>query len=154
MSSKPIISVVIPSYNDCSIIRPYYEAITSYLEQQQDYDYELIYVDDGSSDGSQRTLTEIANSDDKVIYIELMRNYGQQRALFAGLSESNGDFVVTLDGDFQYDPEVITQLANALGNTYELASGIRKGRQDKKLDMMVSRLGNAAIANGEVASQG
>lgn len=147
MDAKPLISVVLPSYNDRDIILPYYEVIVRELDAQQDYDYELIYVDDGSSDGSQQTLQALAARDPRVTFVELFRNYGQQRALFAGLAQSRGEFVVTLDGDYQYEPDVILTLVRALGERYDLASGIRQRRRDRLRDVLASRLGNAVIAN-------
>jgi undecaprenyl-phosphate 4-deoxy-4-formamido-L-arabinose transferase len=144
-SGKPLISVVIPSYNDEPIIRPFYKAIADTLSSQKAYDYELIYVDDGSSDGSQETLASLAEEDGRITYLELFRNFGQQRALFAGLSASKGDFVVTLDGDYQYKPEVIFQLVSAMGNEYDMASGIRTNRMDSWRVKLFSKIGNKLI---------
>jgi undecaprenyl-phosphate 4-deoxy-4-formamido-L-arabinose transferase len=144
---KPLVSVVIPSYNDREIILPYYETIVAYLDKQNEYDFELVYVDDGSSDGSQETLKALAKQDSRVTYVELFRNYGQQRALFAGLSQSRGDYAVTLDGDYQYEPDVILQLLRAMGDEYDLASGIRRRRRDSIVDVISSRIGNAIITN-------
>ena len=145
MTAKPLISVVIPSFNDEPIIHPFYSAIKETLDAQDLYDYELIYVDDGRSDGSQDTLAELAKSDDRVAYVELFRNFGQQRALFAGLKESRGDYVVTIDGDFQTEPGVIIQLADALSRGFDLASGIRKRRQDRWFSVVSSKIGNMLI---------
>ncbi|MGE0483638.1 MAG: glycosyltransferase family 2 protein [Gammaproteobacteria bacterium] len=142
---RPLISVVIPSYNDREIILPYFTAISATLDGQDEFDYELIYVDDGSSDDSQQVLRELAAGQQRVTYVELMRNYGQQRALFAGLSESKGDYVVTLDGDYQYEPEVILQLVAALRSGFDLVSGVRKQRKDNIKDVLTSRWGNAVI---------
>jgi glycosyltransferase involved in cell wall biosynthesis len=143
--SRPLISVVLPSYNDRDIIRPYYEAITRTLDADERFAYELIYVDDGSSDGSQATLETIAEQDQRVTYIELVRNFGQQRALFAGLSEAKGKYVVTLDGDFQYEPTVILDLITAMGENYDLASGIRTRRKGTLLEKSTSKLANTII---------
>ncbi|MEJ2718566.1 MAG: glycosyltransferase family 2 protein [Deltaproteobacteria bacterium] len=143
--SKPLISVVVPSYNDKPIIMPFYEAIRKVLDSTDQFDYEIIYVDDGSSDGSQETLAAIAEQDPRVTYIELFRNFGQQRALFAGMSKSKGDYVVTLDGDYQYDPEAILQLVSAMGGQYDMASGIRVKRTGSFLEKWSSRLGNYII---------
>jgi glycosyltransferase involved in cell wall biosynthesis len=142
---KKIISVVLPSFNDDPIILPYYKAITDKLESQMKYDFELIYVDDGSHDGSPATLQALSESDPRVTYIELFRNYGQQRALFAGLAASKGDYVITLDGDFQYGPEVILQLVEAMSDKYDLASGIRIKRQDPPFERATSYIGNHLI---------
>ncbi|KGF71697.1 hypothetical protein DO97_16095 [Neosynechococcus sphagnicola sy1] len=143
--SQPLISVVIPSYNDEPIIRPFYDAIVQTLGSQLDYGFELIYVDDGSVDPSPHTLSQLAKEDQRVTFIELCRNYGQQRALFAGLSVAKGDYVVTIDGDYQYPPEVILQLVQAMGHQYEMASGIRTHRRDNWCDILASKLGNLII---------
>ncbi|MBI2994961.1 MAG: glycosyltransferase family 2 protein [Gammaproteobacteria bacterium] len=143
---KLLISVVLPSYNDEPIIRPFYQAILKVLEGQSRYDFELIYVDDGSTDGSQTTLAEIASSNARVTYIELFRNFGQQRALFAGLSHARGDVVITLDGDFQYEPQVILQLADAFAESgCDVVSGVRDNRQDSWFGRLSSWIGNQMI---------
>ena len=142
---RPLISIVMPSYNDEPIILPYYEAIKKTLGDQKTFDYELVYVDDGSTDGSQNTLERLANEDPRVCFIELYRNFGQQRALFAGMSHAVGDYVITLDGDYQYPPQVIIQLAEALRKGPELVSGIRKGRRDPLFSRIASGIGNHII---------
>jgi glycosyltransferase involved in cell wall biosynthesis len=142
---RPIISVVVPSFNDRDIILPFYEAIKRALESDARFNYEIVYVDDGSSDGSQETLASLAERDPKVVYVELCRNFGQQKALFAGLSVSKGDYVVTLDGDYQYDPEVILSLVSAMGTTYDMASGIRVRRKGSSFEKWTSSLGNRII---------
>lgn len=144
-SKKPLISVVIPSYNDEAVIRPFYEAVVDVFKAAPDYDFEIIYIDDGSVDGSTEILEQLAREEERVTYIEFYRNYGQQRALFAGLKESRGDYVVTIDGDYQYDPSVIIQLTEALEEGYELASGIRKIRMDGLLSVISSKIGNLFI---------
>lgn len=141
-SSKKLISIVIPSFNDNEIILPYYRAIRETLDNQTEFDFELIYVDDGSSDNSIDTLSNLARNEEKVIYIEFFRNFGQQPALFAGLLQSKGDYVITLDGDYQYHPSIIIELIEAMGNRFDMASGIRINRQDPLIATWFSRLGN------------
>jgi glycosyltransferase involved in cell wall biosynthesis len=145
MGARPIISVVVPSFNDKDIIVPFYEAIKRLLESDDRFGYEIVYVDDGSSDGSQQTLASLAEQDPRVVYVELYRNFGQQKALFAGLSVSKGDYVVTLDGDYQYDPDVILSLVSAMGTTYDMASGIRIRRKGSFFEKWSSAMGNAII---------
>jgi glycosyltransferase involved in cell wall biosynthesis len=143
--ARPFISVVVPSFNDRDIIVPFYEAIKNTLEADDSFDYEIVYVDDGSSDGSQETLASLAQSDPKVLYVELLRNFGQQRALFAGLSVSRGDYVVTLDGDYQYEPDVILSLVKAMDTRYDMASGVRIRRKGSRFEKWSSSMGNMII---------
>ncbi|MBF0553532.1 MAG: glycosyltransferase family 2 protein [Nitrospirae bacterium] len=138
---KKVISIILPSYNDCEIIGPYHKAITDLLVSQDRYDWELIYVDDGSTDGSVEFLKELASVDTKMISIELSRNFGQQKALFCGMDESRGDIVITLDGDFQYPPEVIMQLSDKMSEGYDIVSGVRLDRNDPFLDRLFSAIG-------------
>jgi glycosyltransferase involved in cell wall biosynthesis len=145
---KEKITVVLPSYNDREIILPFFEAIQATLLACEDFEFEMIYVDDGSRDCSQEVLTDLALKHDGVVYVELFTNFGQQRALFEGLRRSTGDYVVTLDGDYQYEPIVILQLVRALrdGN-YDLASGIRSARKDTISEKLTSKIGNYLIRN-------
>lgn len=145
LNHSRLISVIIPSFNDRSIIRPFYNAIISTLSAQTEFNYELIYVDDGSVDGSQAELAALAESDPQVVFIELFRNFGQQRALFAGLARARGEVVVCIDGDYQYEPEVILTLARALGDGYDMASGVRIGRVEGAASRFASAVGNRLI---------
>lgn len=144
-SAAKLISVVIPSYNDREIVRPFHKAIIDVLEGQSKYSFELIYVDDGSADGSQEVLRELAQTDERIVFIELFCNFGQQKALLAGLMHARGDIVVCIDGDYQYDPDAIIELAEALGDTYEMASGIRVGRVENFSTRFSSYVGNHMI---------
>lgn len=143
--SRPMISVVVPSFNDKDIIVPFYNAIKRVMDADDRFTYEIVYVDDGSSDGSQKVLAELAEQDPQVVYVELCRNFGQQKALFAGLSVSKGDYVVTLDGDYQYEPQAILLLVSAMGSAYDMASGIRIARKGSHFEKWSSAMGNAII---------
>ncbi len=141
-----MISVVLPSYNDADLIRPFYDAIRACLENQDRYAWELVYVDDGSRDHSVEVLAALAAEDSRVTAIEFERNFGQQRAMFAGLKHARGDYVVLLDGDFQYEPRAILDLVNAMGPEHEMASGVRLDRKDDALTVYASRIGNWIIS--------
>lgn len=139
---KSLISVVIPSYNDKEIIKVYHDSITECLSNQDRYHWELLYVDDGSTDGSVDVLSELVQKDDKIVFLELNANFGQQKAFYCGLRESKGDIVVTLDGDYQYPPEVILQLADAMTErNCDIVSGIRQNRCDPFFGKLTSRAG-------------
>ncbi|MBI2340379.1 MAG: glycosyltransferase family 2 protein [Deltaproteobacteria bacterium] len=127
---KPLVSLVITSYNDREIIRPYFEAISKTLSTQTQYAWEIIYVDDGSTDGSVGILESLASQQANVAFIELTRNFGQQKAFLAGMRHAGGDAVITLDGDFQYPPECLVALAQKVFENNDIVSGIRTKRQD------------------------
>lgn len=130
MTQKPLLSLVIPSYNDRVIIRPFYEAIVQTLRAQEQYDWEVIYVDDGSVDGSIEELAALVRQSSHVRFLELSRNFGQQKAYLTGLKYARGDVVITLDGDYQYNPACLLVMAGKLLEGYDIVSGIRICRQD------------------------
>jgi glycosyltransferase involved in cell wall biosynthesis len=113
-----------------------------------DYDYEVIYVDDGSTDGSMNTLEAYAQEhSDKVKVIEFRRNFGQTAAMAAGIDNSSGDVIVTLDADLQNDPADIPALLQHIEKGYDVASGWRVDRKDTFLTRTLpSRIANWLIS--------
>lgn len=140
-----LLSVVITSYNDQPIIEPYFEAIRSTLSRQETFNWEILYVDDGSSDGSLETLNRIAQEDSHVTVIELARNFGQQKAFLAGIKRARGDVIITLDGDFQYPPDCLMELARKTLGGYDIVSGVRVHRKDPLLTRTASVAGQIFI---------
>ncbi|MCR9288654.1 MAG: glycosyltransferase family 2 protein [Bacteroidetes bacterium] len=123
------LSVVIAVYNEELNVKPLTEQITNALEG---YDYEIIFVDDGSSDNTIPNLKAIDNSALKII--EFRKNYGQSSALMAGIDYAIGDYIITLDGDLQNDPsDIPMMLKMAEEGDWDLVAGIRKKRQDGML---------------------
>ncbi len=109
--------------------------------------YEILFVDDGSTDGSLRELQSLAERDSLVKVIRLRCNFGQTAAMQAGMENATGDVLVTLDGDLQNDPADIPLLLTKINEGYDLAHGWRKNRQDKWLSRKLpSRIANALIA--------
>jgi len=139
------ISVVIPLYNEEENITELHTRVTDSL-RNQDFDYEIIYVDDGSTDRTYNLLTEIQHRDNRVLVISFRRNFGQTAAFTAGFDWSSGDIVVTLDGDLQNDPKDIPKLVSMM-DKYDLVSGWRKHRKDKFLSRRLpSILANTLIS--------
>ena len=102
------VSVVIPCFNERDNLRPLCQALSRELQL---YDrYEILFVDDGSTDGSLALLRQLATEDSGVGYLQLSRNFGHQQALKAGLDRAGGDCVITMDGDLQHDPKLIHTL--------------------------------------------
>ncbi len=120
------ISIVITVYNEEENIRPLVEQI---LVALNGYDYEIIFVDDGSKDNTVKAIKNLKH--DRIKLVELKQNYGQCPALKAGIDQSEGEFIVTMDGDLQNDPaDIPKMICLAEEGDYDLVAGIRQKRQD------------------------
>ncbi|MEZ6086294.1 MAG: glycosyltransferase family 2 protein [Phycisphaerae bacterium] len=111
-NAKPTISLVVPVYNEAALIERLHSEVTSAIDRV-DANWEVIYVDDGSSDESLEMLRVLQERDSRVVVVELSRNWGHQPAISAGLSVAKGDAVVLMDGDLQDPPSVIPDLVAA-----------------------------------------
>jgi glycosyltransferase involved in cell wall biosynthesis len=119
-----LVSVIIPIYNEEENIQPLYNALTSVMDAEA-YDYELLFIDDGSSDRTFQLLQPIAEKDSKVELLSFRRNFGKASAWAAGFDQAKGDVVVTIDGDLQNDPKDIPNLVSYIGE-YDVVNGWRK----------------------------
>lgn len=142
VGGKPELSIFLPVFNEEPNLRPLHakldEALTALGRTA-----EIIYVDDGSSDGSLAVLRELANMDQRVRIVALKRNYGQTAAMAAGIDAANGQVLIPMDADLQNDPSDISRLLDKLDQGYDVVSGWRKHRQDK----VVTRKIPSMIAN-------
>lgn len=120
-----LISIVVPVYNEEDNIEHFYEAICDVFKNLQ-YDFELVYIDDGSKDRSREILRELEKKDERVQPIFLARNFGHQLALTCGLDHADGDAVVMMDGDMQHPPELIPVLLQKWEEGYEVVQTIRE----------------------------
>jgi glycosyltransferase involved in cell wall biosynthesis len=123
------LSIIIPVYNEEENIPILHENINSVLRRLE-ISYEVIYVDDGSSDGSFLQLQHLAQRDPQVQVIRLRRNFGQTAAISAGVDHSRGQVLVFMDGDLQNDPTDIPRLLGKIDEGYDVVSGWRKKRHD------------------------
>jgi glycosyltransferase involved in cell wall biosynthesis len=123
------ISVVVPVYNEEPSLRPLYDALTAALERLGQ-SYEIVFVDDGSRDGSFATLTALHEKDQHVRVIRFRRNFGKTPALVAGFSHVRGEIVFTMDADLQDDPEEMARFLEKLDDGYDLVSGWKYPRHD------------------------
>lgn len=141
------ISVVVPLYNEEESIPYLYPALTNALEGYGK-PYEIIVVDDGSTDKSFALLAERARQDARMTIIRLRRNSGQTAAFAAGFDMARGDVVITMDADMQNDPKDIPLLMEKIDEGYDIVSGWRKDRQDRYLDRKLpSMIANRLISN-------
>ena len=129
MYDSPDISVVIPVFNERENLRPLYEGIREVLDDMG-RTWELLFVDDGSTDGSYAVQQDLALLDGHVRVVRLRRNFGQTAAMSAGFDHAQGEIIITMDGDLQNDPTDIPMLVETLETGYDIVSGWRKGRKD------------------------
>lgn len=144
MTSPTYLSVVVPMYNEEEAIGPLVEATRQALESMASW--ELVLVNDGSTDATPELADRIVAEDPRVRTIHLARSYGQSVAMQAGFDHARGRIVVTMDGDLQNDPRDIPRLVEKLESGYDLVTGYRANRQDKWLTRRLpSRVANLAI---------
>jgi glycosyltransferase involved in cell wall biosynthesis len=136
------LSLVIPVYNEAEELPALYRAISETLGRLPQ-SAEIVFANDGSSDGSAAGLDEIAACDPRVRVLHLARNYGQTAALMAGIQNSTGDVVILMDGDGQNDPADIPRLLYKLAEGFDVVSGWRQVRHDRALTRRLP----SAIAN-------
>lgn len=129
MTQKKI-SVVIPSYNEQDNVKVLSQSLLE-IFNNLDYDYEIIFINDGSSDDTLKNIIALSTSQKKVFYINLSRNFGHQNALKAGLDQATGDAVISMDADMQHPPQLITELIKKWEEGYEVV--YTKRLSDKKL---------------------
>lgn len=124
------ISVVIPLLNEEESLIELYEWIAKVM-QSNHFSYEIIFIDDGSTDGSWKIIEQLSQKDNRVKAIRFFKNYGKSQALHAGFQRTQGNVVITMDADLQDNPEEIPELYNMIVNeNYDLVSGWKKKRYD------------------------
>jgi glycosyltransferase involved in cell wall biosynthesis len=140
--ATPKLSVIVPFYNEEDSIGPMHDAVVAAVEPL-DIPFEMVFVDDGSRDGTALRGEDIARRDPRVRLVKFRRNYGQTAAMAAGIEYASGEVLVTMDGDLQNDPKDIEHLLAKMAEGYDIVVGWRHKRQDK----LVSRKIPSKIAN-------
>ena len=144
--NAPKLSVFLPVFNEEPNLRPLHEKLDRAL-RQLGHTAEIIYVDDGSSDGSLAILRQIASDDRRVRVIALRRNYGQTPAMAAGIDAARGEVLIPMDADMQNDPADIKRLLDKLDEGFDVVSGWRKHRKDPLITRKIpSQLANWLIS--------
>lgn len=140
------ISIVVPVYNEQENVESVYSGIRSAL-QNMNLSFEIIMVDDGSSDGSYRLLLMLASEDASLKVIRFRRNFGQTAAMAAGFDYAKGNIIIPMDGDLQNDPADIPRLIEKINEGYDVVSGWRRDRKDTFITRKIpSMLANALIS--------
>jgi glycosyltransferase involved in cell wall biosynthesis len=141
-----LISFVIPTYNEEQSLEKLYQLIEKHVPEE--HTYEIIFVDDGSTDGSLGVLKQLHEQDPRVKVIRFRRNFGKAAALMAGFDHAEGETVFTMDADLQDDPEEIPRFLAKLDEGYDLVSGWKYPRLDPITKTAPSKLANFAIRAG------
>ena len=127
------ISIVIPMYNEHEIANMCYKRINEVIKQLNNYEYEIIFINDGSKDNTQLILEEIAKEDKNVKILSFSRNFGHQAAVTAGIKYVTGDAIVIMDADLQDPPELIPDMLKLWEDGNEVIYGKRKARKGESL---------------------
>jgi glycosyltransferase involved in cell wall biosynthesis len=145
--SRKAISVVVPVLDEEQTIRPLFEKVSTVITSMAVHDYEIIFIDDGSSDRSWDRIEALyAREPERVRGILFRKNFGKTAALAAGFEQSVGDVIVTMDADLQDEPEEIPKLIAKLDEGFDLVSGWKQNRQDGLEKTIPSRVFNAITA--------
>lgn len=139
------VSVVIPVYNERESVRPLAEELLPVL-RALGRRTEVLFVDDGSTDGTSEVLADLAAAEPEIAVVRLRRNFGKAAALMAGFREAGGDAIVTIDGDLQDDPAEIPRLLAELESGADLVSGWKRERQDSWSKRAASRVFNGVTS--------
>ncbi len=138
---KNYLSVIIPVYNEEDNIKPLFDSIQEHLYE---YKYEIIFVDDFSTDQTRQNVLKL--NADNVVLIEMRKNFGQSLALAAGFEYASGDYIITMDGDLQNDPSDIPEMLNTLiEEDWDIVTGIRKKRKDTFIRTFPSKIANFIV---------
>jgi glycosyltransferase involved in cell wall biosynthesis len=139
------LSMVIPVYNEVESVPKLYAELAPVLAEQQ-CAYEIVFVDDGSTDGTFQALVALHTQDPHVRVIQFRRNFGKTAALVAGFDHCRGEVIITMDADLQDDPHEIPHFLEKLAEGYDLVSGWKKDRQDPLNKRLPSKLFNAVVS--------
>ncbi len=144
-SETPYVSVIVLVYNEVDSVEPLHRELIGVLEGLGT-SFEVIYVDDGSRDGSTEKMGQLASRDGRVRVVSFRRNFGQTAAVQAGIDHSRGAVLVFLDGDMQNDPHDIPHLLAKVDEGYDVVSGWRRDRHDAASRVVPSKIANWIIA--------
>ena len=125
-----LLSIIIPIYNESENVKPLYVAVTKQLKKMS-YDYEILFIDDGSRDDSLRLLARIAKNDTRVRILEFARNFGKEPAVTAGLHAAAGDAVILMDADLQHPPSHLIEFVEKWEKGSDVVVGAKLGSNEQ-----------------------
>lgn len=123
-----LVELIVPCYNESAVLKMFYEECCSVINSIKNYDFNFIFIDDGSKDNTLSIMKELAKEDERVKYISFSRNFGKESAMYAGLKNSKGDYAVVLDADLQHPPALIPKMLEAMEEGYDCCATNRATR--------------------------
>ncbi|MDR2830558.1 MAG: glycosyltransferase family 2 protein [Methanobrevibacter sp.] len=153
-----LVSVSVPCFNEEKTIPLFYnEILKVFKDKKYDLDFEIIFIDDGSMDDTFKVIKDLSMEDERVKYIKFSRNFGKEAAIYAGLKNSKGDYIVTMDADLQDPPALLTEMIDYIKSGYDCVATrrfTRKGEPiirslfSKLFYRIINRLGDVQIVDG------
>lgn len=135
------LSIIVPAYNEEEVIELFYKKLKEVIDKiTEKYEYEIIFVDDGSKDNTLDILKKLRENDKNINVISFSRNFGKEAGMYAGLKNANGDMVVLLDADLQHDPENIPQMIKYIEEGYDTVTTIRNRKGESKVKSWFSNM--------------
>ena len=141
MENKKLITILVPAYNEQDVLSMLYERLSKIMDSNTNYNFEILFVNDGSKDKTLDIIKNMRLHDNRVCYLNLSRNYGKETAMIAGLDYSKGDAVIIIDADLQDDINAIPEMVKKFNEGYEIVYGVRDKRTTDTLFKKYTALG-------------
>lgn len=139
--NNKMISIIVPCYNEEEGIEKFYIETKKVIDQiNNEYDYELLFIDDGSKDETLNKVKKIGQNDENIRIISFSRNFGKEAAMYAGLENFIGDYVVIMDADLQNDPRIILDMINGIKEGYDVVTTCRNRKGESIVKSLFSRI--------------
>lgn len=139
--NNKMISIIVPCYNEEEGIEKFYIETKKVIDQiNNEYDYELLFIDDGSKDETLNKVKKIRKNDENIRIISFSRNFGKEAAMYAGLENFIGDYVVIMDADLQNDPRIILDMINGIKEGYDVVTTCRNRKGESIVKSLFSRI--------------
>ena len=122
MENKKLVTILVPAYNEQEVLNMLYDRLKNIMDENTNYDFEVLLVNDGSKDNTLNIIMELREKDKRINYLNLSRNYGKETAMIAGLDYIKGDCVVIIDADLQDPPELIPEMLKYWEEGYDAVS--------------------------------
>ena len=129
MEEKKLVTILVPAYNEQEVLNMLYERLKKIMDENSNYDFEILFVNDGSKDNSLKIMQELRQKDKRVCYLNLSRNFGKETGMIAGLDYSKGDAVIIIDADLQDPPELIPEMIKYWEEGYDDVYAKRRSRK-------------------------